>query len=454
MPEITFKQSSRFQLTNYAGLSLIGECFAASQLDLLVDRKIPVSKGMKTSDLIKSMIALLSIGKSDYEAIEAFSGDEFFKEALGIKKVPSSVWLRQRLDDKALELLPLCNEANLRLLSRAQVPITPHQGYVCLDIDTFVMNNDNSKKELVSRTYQGNDGYTPIAAYLGNEGWSLGLELRNGSDHSAKNSAQFFTKAFERTQHLVAGKEPILLRVDSGFDSSELLMCAQQEKERYAQSQTGSFDYIFKWNPRQQDKQAILNEAIQSGTITKLREGKRQGWIEHQVTKTFADKTHTFRLLIRVTERTIDKKGQMLIMPDITLDGWYTSLKDDGETIAEHYRHHGTHEQYHSEIKSDLDLERLPSGKFNTNNLIVHLGAYAYNCLRMIGQLGLTGKISPVRHPAKRRRIKTVLQEIMYRAAKVIKQARSFIIDFGRNAAVTLNVFNHVKSAIRRSYTT
>ncbi|MBD3822616.1 MAG: IS1380 family transposase, partial [Thiotrichales bacterium] len=61
---------------------------------------------------------------------------------------------------------------------------------------------------------------------------------------------------------------------------------------------------------------------------------------------------------------------------------------------------------------------------------------------------------SPVRHPAKRRRIKTVLQEIMYRAAKVIKQARSFIIDFGRNAAVTLNVFNHVKSAIRRSYTT
>ncbi len=454
MPEITFKQSSRFQLTNYAGFSLLGECFIASQLDLLVDRKIPVSKGMKTSDLLKSMIALLSIGKSDYEAIEAFSGDEFFKESLGIKKVPSSVWLRQRLNSKATELLSLCNEVNLRLLSRTQAPITPHLGYVCLDIDTFVMNNDNSKKELVSRTYQGNDGYTPIAAYLGNEGWNIGLELRAGSDHSAKNSAQFFSKAFERSQHLVAGKEPVLLRVDSGFDSSELLMCAQQEKERYAQSQTGSFDYIFKWNPRQQDKQAILNDVIQSGTMTELRTGKRQGWVEHQITKTFADKTHSFRLLIRVTERTIDKKGQMLIMPEITLDGWYTSLKDEGETIAQLYRHHGTHEQYHSEIKSDLDLERLPSGKFNTNNLIVHLGAYTYNCLRIIGQLGLTGKISPVRHPAKRRRIKTVLQEIMYRAAKVIKQARGFVVDFGRHAAATLNVFNHVQTTIRRSCTT
>lgn len=61
-------------------------------------------------------------------------------------------------------------------------------------------------KKLVSCTYQGTDGYTPIAAYLSNEGWNIGLELRKGSDHSAKNSAQFFSKVFERTQQLVAGK--------------------------------------------------------------------------------------------------------------------------------------------------------------------------------------------------------------------------------------------------------
>lgn len=69
-----------------------------------------------------------------------------FKEALGIQTVPSSVWLRQRLDDKASDPFLLCNGVNLRLLSRTQAPITPHSGYVCLDIDTVVMNNDNSKK--------------------------------------------------------------------------------------------------------------------------------------------------------------------------------------------------------------------------------------------------------------------------------------------------------------------
>ncbi len=87
-------------------------------------------------------------------------------------------------------------------------------------------------------------------------------------------------------------------------------------------------------------------------------------------------------------------------------------------------QHDGTDEQFHSEIKTDLDLERLPSGKFDTNDAVVHLAAFAYNCLRLIGQLGLTGDISPIRHPAKRRRIKTVLQEVMYRAAKFVEHAR------------------------------
>jgi len=35
-------------------------------------------------------------------------------------------------------------------------------------------------------------------------------------------------------------------------------------------------------------------------------------------------------------------------------------------------------EQFLSEIKTDLNLERLPCGKFCTNNLILHLAKLAY----------------------------------------------------------------------------
>ena len=48
------------------------------------------------------------------------------------------------------------------------------------------------------------------------------------------------------------------------------------------------------------------------------------------------------------------------------------------------YADHATHEQFHAEIKTDLDLEHLPSGKFATNDLILTLAAMAYNLVRLV----------------------------------------------------------------------
>ena len=62
------------------------------------------------------------------------------------------------------------------------------------------------------------------------------------------------------------------------------------------------------------------------------------------------------------------------------------------------------HEQFgktpsqHSEFKTDLDLERLPSGKFDTNYLVCQLAALAMNLLRLIMKTiksGLTGQGKP-----------------------------------------------------------
>jgi len=41
------------------------------------------------------------------------------------------------------------------------------------------------------------------------------------------------------------------------------------------------------------------------------------------------------------------------------------------------YRDHATCEQFHSEFKTDLDLERLPSGKFDTNDLVIAFAVLA-----------------------------------------------------------------------------
>jgi hypothetical protein len=69
-----------------------------------------------------------------------------------------------------------------------------------------------TRKEAVSRTYQGFDGYTPIAAYLGNEGWSIGLELRPGSQHSARETEYVYERVFPRIERVVPADQPVLLR--------------------------------------------------------------------------------------------------------------------------------------------------------------------------------------------------------------------------------------------------
>jgi len=436
MPRFHLKQSNR-HLTSHSGLALVGQCFEAAQLEKL-NARFPTSQGMRTSDIVKSYTGLLSLGKSDFEAIEEFRHQSFFKHALSVQKVPSSVWLRQRMERLAavpidrVGLREELTDYSVRLLQRSEAPITARQGFVCLDFDTFVMDNSGTKKEAVSRTYQGVDGYTPIAAYLGNEGWCVGLELRPGSQHSALETHYFLERVLPRARALVAAVQAVLSRSDSGFDSARLLFQQDDEKRAWAE-QGRRFEYLVKWNPRKQKIEDWVARADEAKAWIEARPGKRFALLDLTVERAWQKQKRDFRLVVRLIERTIDNKGQVLLLPDYQLEGWWTSLDEKPESVIERYCAHATHEQFHSEFKTDLDLERLPSGKFDCNDLILQCALLAYNCLRLIGQLGLSGELSPVRHPAKRRRIRTVLQEIMYRAAQFIRKARQLILDFGQH---------------------
>jgi len=84
--------------------------------------------------------------------------------------------------------------------------------------------------------------------------------------------------------------------------------------------------------------------------------------------------------------------------------------------------------QFHAKFKTDLDLTRLPSGKFKTKALVCHLAALAMNILRLMGQLGLLGPDAPVRHGVKHRHIKTVMLELIYLAGRLIETGRRLIL--------------------------
>ena len=97
-----------------------------------------------------------------------------------------------------------------------------------------------------------------------------------------------------------------------------------------------------------------------------------------------------------------------------------------------------------------MDLNRLPSGKFATNHLVCALAAVAMNLLRIVGQHTLHESDSPMRKVALRRRIKTVMQELMYKAARIISHARGWALGISGSDsgfAVFERAFGKMKAA-------
>jgi len=206
-----------------------------------------------------------------------------------------------------------------------------------------------------------------------------------------------------------------------------------------------------KWNPRGFDTAALHQQlaADPARMWCHPREGKREVFVEETVTREHAGYSVTMRRVVHVIERTIDKKGQALLIPEVEIEGWLTSLALPVARIIKLYQEHGTHEQFHSEFTTDLDLERLPSGKFATNDLVLSLAVLAYNILRAIGQATLISPDSPVRHAAKRRRIRTVMQEIISIAARLIQHARRLTLGLAERCAA-FTVFERHHQALLR----
>ena len=234
-----------YDLSSHAGLAFIGKYLKRVNVNALIDPKFAVRSGVANSEILKSYLALLCLGKSDFDAIESFRDNAFFKRAPGLSTVPSSPTLRQRMDTHAPSWFELAPQMNQALLS-SRINGRPIDfgvlacGYTPVDLDTFAMDNGGTQKELVGRTYAGVDGYCPFAVHLGSLGYCLELALRPGVQHSAAESEYNFERALPMAASLVA--TPLLVRADSGFCSLKLMqeITAQERALWIARSPTSS----------------------------------------------------------------------------------------------------------------------------------------------------------------------------------------------------------------------
>lgn len=417
-------------LTSHTGLALIGALLRRTKLKerinavQLVGCKAPK---ITHSNILLSMTGLICLGKPDYEAIEPFRNDPFFVQSLGLEVCPSAPALRQRIDLVKDSVDSIIKEESASLVRCTAPQISPVEtsigDYVPLDLDVSPFDNSKTNKEGVSRTYKGHDGFAPNFAYLGREGYLVNVELREGKQHCQKGTPEFLEAAIRYSKSIT--DQSILVRLDSGNDSKDNLSICQAE----------NVDLIIKRNLRKEDPKDWLDLAMETGVKREPRKGKVV-W-RGETFYDFAGNQLPVPIVFEVIERSI-KKGQALIFPEIEVNTYWTTLGLDANETIFLYQDHGTSEQFHSEIKTDMDLERLPSALFESNAVILLLGMLAYNLLRLCGQESLredNGNIEKIpghRKKAQRRRLRTVMLDLIYIAGRVIHTSRRWFISFGK----------------------
>ena len=420
-----------------SGLAVVGALLGKSDFAKKLNR-MDVTKNrsqhqIKNGDIILTYIGMLCMGKPYFEAVHEMNDDKaFYQAALGItRSIPSEETLRQRMDDIGDSLRETILNENVELLISNKIqPTALPNGFVPVDIDVTPMDNSKSKKEGVSRTYKGFDGYAPMMAYLGTEGYAINFELREGKQHCQNGMVEFLLETIRLCKRLT--DQPLLVRLDSGNDSIDNVAVLID---------AGCY-FIIKRNLRRESKDGWFDMAKQyCKNITTPREGKTvyvgSDWKD--VHSKQVEKEFTLRTGYEITERTVDKYGQILLIPEIEVETWWTNPGGTDDEIIKLYHAHGGCEQFHSEIKTDMDLERLPSGKFATNALVLELGLIAYNILRMIGQGTIGGRAPRQKRKVTRRRLHTVISNLSMMASHVTTHARQLVLGLGKS-----NVWRHL----------
>ena len=424
-------------ISSNSGLVFVGEALHHLGFDKLLSELscIKALKKIPSTDILRSYLGILCIGKNSFESIEDYKADSYFRKALGLKYIPSKETLRQRLEELSTSELELgLKSFNNKMLKRfGEFETALDTDMVPVDFDVTPMDNSKSHKEGVSNTYKQVPGFAPMMTYIGGTGYMLNNQFREGKAHSnCEGTKEYIKETINQARSITSGT--LLARFDSGNDSAENIL------------ELSTFDnvhYLIKQNFRREDRAPYMQYAQGMASVKETpRHGKTVFYASQKICLRFEQnngqvKEVETRQVLRFIERTIDKHGNGLLIPDQELDAWFTDLPDSfsEQKVIALYADHGTSEQFHSEFKSDMDMERLPSGKFNTNRLVMVIGMLAFNLLRIIGQQSLKTGLIKRKRSVQRIRIRKVLQDIMYMACQFMIKCKCKTIQLAKSNA-------------------
>lgn len=451
--EITFKQG-RDIYESHPGLSLVYKITRGLGLN---KRNVFLEESSRPGYIPYGTIIQAEIFKqchalTNYADIDKMNGDPLFSELLGRTISPET--LRQKLDalGKVDGILEKVDDLNFKMLQQCSFTTEEYNGkkFIPLDLDVTPFLNPGVHKMGVSRTYKGEDGFSPMMSYLG--GYAVCFQLREGTQHSENGTPEYLQDYLDRIKGINVDLESVLVRADSAHDDEKFLNTCLSNHT----------NFIVKVNPRSEDYTDVIRFVKTKRQPDILKNGnKKYYYVGLKPPRAGVDRNSLYRVYEIEEEALTDNESLLKFCelseddPDFGRESWikyhvesYWTNLEIGEVnkigfdeikiakmCIESYHNHATSEQYHSEVKTDMNMELLPSKYFSTNSLILRLSAISYNILRKISYLSVeldNNFQHHKNHKTLRIRLSTVINEFCRIPCRIVVHARRMIVKFSK----------------------
>ena len=405
-------ESTAAKITPRAGVVLVDRMAEALGVRASLDERLRHLKrrrrGYRVSDKVLDLVHLLVAGGRALSDLRVLRDDEALRGALGREPrgLPSAM-----AGSTAVEFLAQLGAHEIEQLSRIAGGVardTLHlsrRPVATLDVDaTFV----EAHKAEARMSYHGEPGYYPMLGFVAEtEGCLLG-EFRDGNVSPSAGALPFLQQLVGRLPRTV---KRIRLRSDSAWFNHAVLEWADERGIEFAvtaEKNRHMLDVIeairpaawavFDDEPTEQIAESVYSfeQGRRAWRLIVLRQPMRQ-------LELFAD-LYEYHVVI-------------------------TNMAWDARRLVRWHRERATSENWIKELKDGFGLERLPSGRFESNAAFMQIVALAYNLVGALKQLSL-----PVAWRSWT--IKTLRYRLIHIAAVWVRHARRFVLKLKAPAAL------------------
>ncbi len=412
-PEWGFKvESTSAKITPLAGVVLVDRIAQALGVRVSLERRLGHLKrrrrGYRVSDKVMDLVRLVVSGGRALSDLRVLRGDEVLQGALGreVLGLPAAM-----AGSTAAEFLGQLGAREVEGLSRiagrvaADTLHLSRREMATLDVDaTFI----EAHKREAHMSYHGEPGYYPMLGFVAETEGCLLAEFREGNASPSSRALPFLKQLVARLPVTV---KRIRLRSDSAWFNHAVLDWASEHSIEFAvtaEKNRHMLDVIEAIGPEQWARFGDHPDEQIAESVYSFEHGAR-----------------AYRIIV------LRRPMRQLKM----FDGLYeyrvviTNMGWDKRRLVRWHRERATSENWIKELKGGFALERLPSGRFESNAAYLEIVALAYN---------LVGALKVLSLPAAWRSwtIKTLRFRLLHIAAIWVRHARQCVLKLKAPAAL------------------